>query len=299
MYFKQTELLNIAFEAQGDSSRAPVFLLHGWPDAPASWMPLAASLQDRGFRTIAPYLRGSYPTEFLSPSTPRFAGAVAMAQDVIDLANELGIGEFAVIGHDWGARVAYTLGALFPKRIRAIATLALAYQPSGEFHLGSFQQSRQFWYQFFQCTDAGAEAVRRDPIGFARIQWDTWSPEGWFTEENFKLASRYFDRPDWAEITLNAYRSRYLKGEAFDSRYDELQARLRDNVLLDVPTMMIQGASDFCDLPAASEGQEKYFWNGYERILLTGVGHFPHRENPSAVAEAVLRLLMKNGSPSQ
>jgi pimeloyl-ACP methyl ester carboxylesterase len=54
---------------------------------------------------------------------------------------------------------------------------------------------------------------------------------------------------------------------------------------------MIQGASDSCDLPSASEGQEKYFLNGYERILLEGVGHFPHREAPAAVADAALRLL--------
>jgi pimeloyl-ACP methyl ester carboxylesterase len=290
MHFEQTELLNIAFEMEGSPSGLPVFLLHGWPDAPAGWKQVAARLQERGFRTVAPYLRGSYPTEFLSRTTPRFAGAVAMAQDTIDLANKLGIDRFAVVGHDWGARIAYTLAALFPERLQCIATLALAYQPRGEFHLGSFVQSKQFWYQFFQCTDAGAEAVRHDPAGFARIQWETWSPSGWFNEEDFKSASKYFDKPDWAEITLNAYRSRYLAGEVVDSRYDELRARLKNTLLIEVPTLMIQGASDFCDLPSASEGQEKYFLSGYERILLKGAGHFPHREAPAAVADAVLRL---------
>ncbi|AEU36049.1 alpha/beta fold hydrolase [Granulicella mallensis] len=291
MYFEQTERLNIAFEREGASSGKTVFLLHGWPDAPVGWKQVAVTLQERGFGTVAPYLRGSYPTEFRSEETPRFAGAVAMAQDVIDLADKLGIERFSVVGHDWGARIAYTLAALFPERVQAIATLALAYQPRGEFHLGSFVQSKQFWYQFFQCTDAGAEAVRRDPVGFARIQWDTWSPAGWFAEEDFKSASRYFDRPDWAEITLNAYRSRYLQGEAVDPRYDELQARLRNIVELTVPTLMIQGGSDFCDLPLASEGQEKYFLNGYERIVLNGVGHFPHREAPAEVGDAILRWL--------
>jgi pimeloyl-ACP methyl ester carboxylesterase len=58
----------------------------------------------------------------------------------------------------------------------------------------------------------------------------------------------------------------------------------------DIPTVMMQGASDFCDLPSGSEGQEKYFPKGYERILLEGVGHFPHREAPSAVADAWLRF---------
>jgi pimeloyl-ACP methyl ester carboxylesterase len=288
---EQTELLNIAFEAGGVSSGAPVFLLHGWPDAPASWKQVAVMLQYSGFRTILPWLRGSYPTEFRSKTTPRFAGAVAMAQDVIDLADRLGIEQFSVVGHDWGARIAYTLAALFPNRVRAITALALAFQPRGEFHLGTFAQSKQFWYQFFQCTPAGAAAVRRDPIGFARIQWETWSPEGWFNDEDFHLASKYFEHPDWAEITLNAYRSRYLEGESVDSRYDQLQAKLRDIEAIKVPTLMIQGASDLCDLPSASEGQEKYFPNGYERILLDGVGHFPHREASITVADAAIRFI--------
>lgn len=293
MRFEQTELLNIAFEMDDAPSGPPVFLLHGWPDAPASWGTVASTLQRNGFKTITPYLRGSYPTEFLSQATPRFAGAVAMAQDLIDLADRLGIERFSILGHDWGARIAYTVATLFPDRVRGIAALALAYQPRGEFHLGTFTQSKQFWYQFFQCTPGGAEAVRRDPVGFARIQWETWSPKGWFKEEEFSLASKHFDHPDWAEITLNSYRSRYLSGETFDPRYETLQARLRSMERIEVPALMIHGASDFCDLPSSSEGQEKYFPNGYERILLEGVGHFPHREASATVAEAALRFLKR------
>jgi pimeloyl-ACP methyl ester carboxylesterase len=289
----QTELLNISFEAGGSPSGYPVVLLHGWPDAVQAWQNVATTLQQSGYRTVAPFLRGSYPTEFLSADTPRFAGAVAMAQDVVDLANLLGIGKFAVVGHDWGARIAYTLAALFPERISSIAALALAYQPRGEFHLGTFAQSRQFWYQFFQCTDAGANAVRRDPIGFARIQWETWSPKGWFKEEDFDAVSSSFNTSDWVEITLNGYRSRYLSSEVVDHRYDHLQERLRKTARIEVPTLMIQGASDTCDLPLASEGQEKHFLNGYSRIVLSGVGHFPHREAPEEVANTVLRLLAR------
>jgi pimeloyl-ACP methyl ester carboxylesterase len=87
MHFEQTELLNIAFEMEGSPSGPPVLLLHGWPDAPAGWKYVASRLQECGFRTVAPYLRGSYPTEFLSGATPRFAGGVAIAQGMIELAN--------------------------------------------------------------------------------------------------------------------------------------------------------------------------------------------------------------------
>jgi pimeloyl-ACP methyl ester carboxylesterase len=289
MHFEQTELLNIAFEIEGSPSGPPVLLLHGWPDAPAGWKHVASKLQERGFRTVAPYLRGSYPTEFLSGATPRFAGAVAMAQDIVDLANKLGFERFAVVGHDWGTRIGYTLAALFPERIQSIAALALAYQPRGEFHLGTFVQSRQFWYQFFQCTDAGAHAVRQDPVGFARIQWETWSPAGWFSEKDFVTASESFRNPDWAEITLNNYRSRYLSGEVIDHRYDELQQKLRNTVELITPVLMIQGASDNCDLASGSEGKESYFLKEYSRILLSRVGHFPHREAADQVGTEVIR----------
>ncbi len=291
MHSLQTERLKIAFDMVGEPEAFPVLLLHGWPDAAESWAAVASQLQEHGYRTVVPSLRGSYPTEFLSEETPRFAGAVAMAQDAIDLMNGLGIGRFAVVGHDWGARVAYTLATLFPERVACVTALALAYQPGGRFRLGDFTQSRHFWYQFFQCTPAGVEAVRRDPVGFAREQWETWSPKGWFAEEAFNEASRYFAHPDWAEITLNAYRSRYLAGEVRDPAYAALQAVLEQTETIGVPTVMIHGAADTCDLPSGSEGKERFFKGSYSRLVLPGVGHFPHREAPQQVAEAVLRQL--------
>jgi pimeloyl-ACP methyl ester carboxylesterase len=54
---------------------------------------------------------------------------------------------------------------------------------------------------------------------------------------------------------------------------------------------MIQGASDFCDPPSESEALERFFTAGYERIVVADVGHFPHREAPATVAEAIVRWL--------
>jgi pimeloyl-ACP methyl ester carboxylesterase len=132
--------------------------------------------------------------------------------------------------------------------------------------------------------------VRRDPKGFARIQWDTWSPPGWFDDAEFDATARSFENPDWCAITLNAYRSRW-KAEPVDARYESLQARLATIETLATPTLMIQGASDFCDPPSESASMHRYFTGDYERILLDGVGHFPMRESPDAVAKAVLAHL--------
>ena len=95
---------------------------------------------------------------------------VALAADAADLLDVLGYHRVAVVGHDWGARAAYTLAAIAPQRVSAIVAVALAYQPRGEFTMQRFQQARVFWYQWLMYVDACAQAVASDPIGFARIQ---------------------------------------------------------------------------------------------------------------------------------
>jgi pimeloyl-ACP methyl ester carboxylesterase len=286
-----TSTLEISYEDSGPSQGLPILLLHGWPDAPRGWRAVANFLHTENFRTIIPFLRGSQPTRFISAETPRIGSSVALAQDAIDLADALRLDRFIAVGHDWGARTAYTLAALFPERVLAIAALSVAFQPRGLFHVPNFEQSRRFWYQWFQCTEGGVAAIRKDPVAFARIQWDTWSPPGWFDEAEFAATAEAFHHPDWAAITLNAYRSRWIAGELGDPRYAPLQNRLATIDSLSTPALMIQGQSDFCDAPEESKGLESHFSRSYRRVLLDGVGHFPHREAPAPVAEAILEFL--------
>jgi pimeloyl-ACP methyl ester carboxylesterase len=286
-----TEILNIAYEEGGPAAGPVVLLLHGWPDAPRGWEKIAARLNADGCRTIAPYLRGTGPTKFLHPHTPRVGAGVALVQDAIDLVDALGITRFAVVGHDWGARAAYSLAALFPERVTTVSALALAFQPHAIFKIPSFEQSRRFWYQWFLCVDGGLAKVDADPEGFARLQWETWSPSGWMDEGEFAKTAESFGNPDWVKITANAYRARWRLGEAWDARYDLLRQKLQKIGTISTPTLMIQGTSDFCDPPSESEGLEAHFTGRYERVLLEGVGHFPHREAPDKVAALILQHL--------
>jgi pimeloyl-ACP methyl ester carboxylesterase len=180
---------------------------------------------------------------------------------------------------------------LFPERVTNITALALAFQPRGLCKIPRFDQARRFWYQWFLCVDGGMAKVQNDPLGFARTQWDTWSPGGWFDEAEFSQTAKSFLNPDWVAIASNAYPSRWRDGEAWDSRYDPLQRRLGDVGTISTPTLMIQGMSDFCDAPSESEGLEAHFTARYQRVLLDGVGHFPHREAPVDVTAAILRHL--------
>lgn len=287
----RTPTLNIAYADSGPADAPIVMLLHGWPDAARAWNPVAQRLNDAGYRTIVPELRGAGGTRFLRDDTVRDGSGVALAKDAVDLADVLGIAQFDVVGHDWGARAAYTISALFPERVRRMAALALAYQPRGVFELPDFSQARRFWYQWFMSLDGGPDAVAADPKGFARIQWDTWSPPGWFDEAEFAETARAFENPDWVPITLNAYRRRWRRDQPSDPALAELYARLGTIERIGVPALMIQGGADSCDEPASSEGQEGCFTAGYRRVVIDGAGHFPLREAPHAVADAVIAHL--------
>jgi pimeloyl-ACP methyl ester carboxylesterase len=286
----RSDVLNVAFLDTGGPTAPAVILIHGWPDAARGWREIADTLATSGWRVIVPDIRGTGATTFLSPTTPRDGSEVALVQDTLDLANALGLRRFCVVGHDWGARTAYSLAALIPERIAAIAALALAYQPRGTFVMPDFSQARAFWYQWLMYVDAGAEAIRRDPIAFARAQWDTWSPAGWLDDHEFAATAEAFLNPDWVAITLNAYRGRFLAQEPRDHRYEQLRRELGRVDHLSVPTLMVQGGSDFCDEPTASYGLDGYF-DTYTRVVLDGVGHFPHREAPAETARLVLEHL--------
>ena len=167
----------------------------------------------------------------------------------------------------------------------------MGYSPRGAFPVPGFRQSRAWWYQWFMSVDRGAEAVAEDPKGFARIQWDTWSPPGWFDESEFERTARSFENPDWVAITLSGYRIRWRDGETVDPRYDALHARIAKVDALSLPTLMIQGALDGTVLAESTEGKERHFTGSYRRLLMDGVGHFPPREAPGAVAEALIEHL--------
>jgi len=286
-----TPLLHVACRCGGDPSAPPVLLLHGWPDDASTFDAVAPSLHAAGWRTFAPFLRGFGDTRFRRHDTTRSGEIPALAQDALDLADTLQLGRFAVVGHDWGARAAYVLAALFPQRIRCCAALSVPWSP-GPPPTPALPQVQAFWYQWFMATERGAEALRRDGPAFARHMWDTWSPPGWFDDATFARVARSFDSPDWPDVTLHSYRVRWGHA-APDPRYAGLAARLREVRTIGVATCMLQGDSDRVILPGSSQGLEANFDGPYERQLLERVGHFPTREAPHDVGERLARFLQQ------
>jgi len=285
-----TPVLDIAYEATGPEAGRPVLLLHGWPDDVRTYDGIVSRLHAEGFRTFAPWLRGFGSTRFCSESTPRSGQIAAMAQDALDLADALGIERFSIVGHDWGARIGYFVASVAPARVLRLVACSLGWEP-GPMKTPPLVQSQRFWYQWFMATQRGSEVVRNDGIGFARYQWETWSPPGWFDEKAFAATSRSFENPDWPAITLHSYRVRWGEAEP-DPRYADLEQQQQAARTIAVPTLLIHGAEDRCVAAVTSEGKERHFTGPYERRVLPGIGHFPTREAPDVVAGLVAGFLL-------
>jgi pimeloyl-ACP methyl ester carboxylesterase len=294
----KTSVLKLVYEESGPKNGKPVFLVHGWPDSPRTWDKVLPSLHDAGYRTIAPYLRGYGPSEFRSPlfgRKPRRTGQpVAFAQDMVDLADALKLQTFDFVGHDWGARTGLALAALFPQRLERLVTISVPFEP-GPSQPPKMPQAQAYWYQWYLCSIPGEKAFRADPVAYGKRQWDTWSPEGWYSAADLAEAAKSWTGKDFTDVVLHGYRSRWGHAEK-DPAYAILQARFESTLTLGVPTVLLHGIEDHCTLAETTDGAGRYFTNGYRRILLDGVGHFPQRENPKPVAEEILRHLQGRAS---
>lgn len=285
-----TSLLRVGYEEFNPAATRSVVLLHGWPDSIRTWSEVASGLAEAGWRVIVPALRGFAPTRFLHADTPRAGQLTALGRDLLEFIDALGLEQPALVGHDWGARAAANACGLRPGVASHLAMLSVGYGTNDPSQPLSVEQARNYWYHWFMATPRGDRMVREKRRDFARIMWDTWAPAGWYAQDEFDTTAAAFDNEDWPDVTLHSYRHRWGHAEG-DPRYDADEAAMRPAPVLQVPTLVLHGEEDGVNHPDMSAGKESYFTGPYVRRLLPGVGHFPQREAPQQVLDALLQFL--------
>jgi len=286
--------LNMEVSLYGAEQGQPLLLIHGWPDDMSTWDQVAPALAAEGFRVIVPTLRGFGATRFLNDDAPRTGNSAMIAIDMIALMDALGIDRFFVAGHDWGSNTAEALAAGWPDRVERMAMLSTPPRLGG-MATPPFEQTQRQWYHWFMATARGAEAVGADRRGFTHLHWVNWSPPGWFDEATFDRVAQSFDNPDWVDVTLHSYRARWGEAEP-DPRSIWLEDKVKATKTLSLPTLYIHGDADGVNPPSTAEDVRTKFAGPFARITMTGVGHFPQRENPQAVVRHLLTLFV--GDPA-
>ena len=141
-----------------------VLLCHGWPESWYSWRHQLTALAEAGYCAVAPDMRGYGQTD--KPDSIDQYTLFHLAGDMIGLVDALGYKDAAIVGHDWGAPVAWHSALFRPDKFRAVAGLSVPFRPRGEVPPTSVmpQTDEAIFYQlYFQQPGVAEAEFERDP----------------------------------------------------------------------------------------------------------------------------------------
>src|SRR2546428_10300410 len=288
----RTPMLEIGYEAHGDAAGFPIVLLHGFPDDIHAWDTVAPPLAAAGYRVLVPYLRGYGTTRFLSATEPRMAQQAAIAQDLPDFMDALGLERAALAGYDSGGRAACITAILAPERVRALVTIG-GYNVQNALappRPAPPEQERAFWYQWYFNTERGRAGLERNRRELCRLLWREWSPTWKFDDATFERTAPSFDNPDFVDVVIHSYRVRHGNAPS-DPRFDEIDRRLATRPPITVPSMVLRGGCGHVTPSRFSADDMLRFPSGTVRRVVDGAGHFMPREKPGEVVDALVKVL--------
>jgi pimeloyl-ACP methyl ester carboxylesterase len=145
-------------------------LLHGFPDTPHGWEHARDALNAAGYRTVAPYLRGYHP-DTIVPG--RGYGGDDTAADAVRLLDAIGAEQAVLVGHDWGASIAYRAAAAVSERVRAICAIAIPHPRLLKPSPGLLWRARHF---VTLRLPTGRWLARRRDFAYVDMLISRWAP---------------------------------------------------------------------------------------------------------------------------
>jgi pimeloyl-ACP methyl ester carboxylesterase len=308
--FVQTNRIRLHLVEQG--SGPLVLLCHGFPESSYSWRHQLPALAAAGYRAVAPDMRG-YGRSDRPPDIEKYT-QLHLVGDMVGVLDALGAGTAVIVGHDWGAPVAWNGALMRPDRFRAVAALSVPYAPRGSARptaaMAQASGDRFNYILYFQPPGVAEAELERDVRGSLRRfvyticgdappehRWrvgprnsklldGTTDPERlppWLTEEDLAFYADEFSGAGFRG-GLNRYR-------AIDLTW-ELMAPFH-HARVTVPALFIGGdrdpviawrKSDLDRLPETVPGLRK-------RVLLSGCGHWTQQERPAEVNAELIAFL--------
>lgn len=272
---KTIEANGVCFAYLEAGSGPLVLLIHGFPDTAYTWDRALPALADAGFRAIAPFTRGYFPTTI--PAGDNYDNDT-LGKDVLAIIEALGEQQAVVIGHDWGAVAGYAAASMAPEHVKLLVTFAIPHPRAITPTPRLVWQGRHF---FALRRKNAAARVRRDNFAEIDVLVRRWSPS-WhdLPASETEYVKQAFSEPGCLEAALGYYRS-------FSPR---LPASLRLPIL--VPTVAFAGEHDIISTRAYEKARH-CFSASYEVVQVPG-GHFMHREHPDHVIPELVRVVREH-----
>jgi pimeloyl-ACP methyl ester carboxylesterase len=270
----------LAFNVAEAGDGPPVLLLHGFPDSWRLWRHQIAALAAAGYRAVAPDLRG-----FGASDKPEAVEAYRMRTlvgDVVGLLDGLGVERAAVVGHDWGASLAWVVAMFVPDRVSRLVAVSVGHPRA--YAAAGLPQWRASWYMlWFQFPGVAERVLPADDWRFfRRWAWNGAAP-GQDPDADRQVAD--LSRPGALTAGLNWYRAnvnpaRFVRDGA-DSSLPPVAC----------PTMGIWSSDDFALTEAQMTGSERFVTGPWRYVRLDGVDHWVPVHAPERLNQLLVEFL--------
>jgi pimeloyl-ACP methyl ester carboxylesterase len=292
-----------------------VLLVHGFPESWYSWRHQIPALAAAGYRVVAIDVRGYGRSS--KPQAIEEYRMVRLVADNVGLVSALGAETAVIVGHDWGAPIAWTSAMLRPDVLTAVAGLSVPFSPPSEMRPSTVMRAmagdEEFYVEYFQepgRAEAEIEADVRDwLLGFmfsgsgdapppdpsgtiatiprgAQMKDRFRRPDmmpAWLTDDDLAMYTNEFERSG-LRGPLNRYRN-------VDRDWEDLAAFR--GAKINVPALFIGGDRDGPTIwgAAAIAAFERTLPRLQRSLILPGCGHWTQQERPDEVNSALIEFL--------
>ena len=307
----QTNGINMHIAEAGEGPL--VLLIHGFPELWYSWRHQLPALAEAGYHAVAPDVRGYGDTD--KPPKIEDYAMREMVADYLGVLDTLGEEKAVIVGHDWGAMMAWTTAALHPERFRAVVGMSIPYLPRGPVPplqmMKAMFKDKFFYFLYFQepgVAEAefesdvrrslslfiwGASGEARGISGFASAMVnkprdsklfdnvsDVDGVPPWMTEQDLDYYVGKFEKGGFRG-PLNRYRCMDIDHE----QLPEMQDRK-----IDLPALFVYGEADGA-LTFSPMDPMKQLVPNLKMVSFPGAGHWTQQERPKETNEALIDFL--------
>jgi pimeloyl-ACP methyl ester carboxylesterase len=270
----QVDVGDLTFDVRvdGPSDGPPILLLHGFPETSLSWAAVTPMLATAGLRVYAPdqlgYSPGARPDEVEAYSMPN------LAQVTADLMTALDLPRAHVVGHDWGANVAWTLAAWHPDRVQTLTAVSVPHPAAytAAFRADPEQKERSAYIRLFWQAGKAEEVLLADDSRRLRRMLGTEAETG-VPKDAVDEYVAVLSAPGALTAALNWYRA-MSSGPKVDP--------------VGVPTTYVWSDGDVAIGRTAAEACGDFVTGDYRFVELHGVTHWIPEQAPGQLATAIL-----------
>ncbi len=271
-------------------------LAHGFPELAYSWRHQIEALAAAGYRVIAPDMRGFGDSP--APAEIEAYDVVELCGDVVQLLDDRGLERAAIVGHDWGANVAWHFALMHPERTACVAGLSVPLvprAPAAPLEIMRRHLGEDFYIVWFQEPGVAEAALERD-LRRTFCTREVWTAE-WAARDEAAPPPPAFMSEDDLAVYVETFGRTGLRGGLNWYRNIDRNWEVTapwDEQTIDMPALFLAGSRD-STMQWMSPEVMKGRVTDLRTVIVDGAGHWIQQERPEEVNAALLAMFADAG----